>query len=61
MQILYRFVGSIQRYSDALSDTDRYQPDHCPQCETHRPQRAHGFGTCTLVDIAFDGTIRVRR
>lgn len=61
MQILHRFVGSIQRYSEELSDPDRYRPDHCPQCEAHCPLRAHGFYTRTLVDIAFDGTIRVRR
>jgi transposase-like protein len=61
MQILHRFAGSIQRYSEELSNPDRYRPDHCPQCEAHRPLRAHGFYTRTLVDIAFDGTIRVRR
>ena len=61
MQFLHRFAGSIQRYSDKLSDPDRYRPDHCPQCEAHRPLRAHGFYTRTLVDIAFDGMIRVRR
>jgi transposase-like protein len=61
MQILHRFAGSIQRYSEELSDPDRYRPDHCPQCDTHRPLRAHGFYTRTLVDIAFDGTICVRR
>ena len=61
MQILHRFAGSIQRYSEELSDPDRYRPDRCPQCEAHRPLRAHGFYSRTLVDIAFDGTIRVRR
>lgn len=61
MQILHRFAGSIQRYSDELSDPDRYRPDHCPQCEAHRPLRAHGFYTRTLVDTGFDGVIRVRR
>jgi len=61
VQILHRFAGSIQRYAEELFDPDRYRPDHCPQCETHRPLRAHGFYTRTLVDIAFDGTIRVRR
>lgn len=61
MQILHRLAGSIQRYSEELSDPDRYRPDHCPQCEAHYPLRAHGFYTRTLVDIAFDGTIRVRR
>ena len=61
MQILHRFAGSIQRYSEELSDPNRYRPDHCPQCEAHCPLRAHGFYTRTLVDLAFDGTIRVRR
>jgi len=61
MQILHRFAGSIQRYSEELSDPDRYRPDHCPQCEADRPLTAHGFYTRALVDIAFDGTIRVRR
>src|SRR5215469_10198971 len=61
MQILHRFAGSIQRYSEELSDPDRHRPDHCPQCEAHCPLRAHGFYTRTLVDLAFDGMIRVRR
>src|SRR5215471_11794181 len=61
VQILHRFAGSIQRYSEELSDADRYRPDHCPQCEADRPLTAHGFYRRTLVDIAFDGTIRVRR
>ena len=61
MQILHPFLGSVQQYSEELSDFDRYRPDHCPQCEAHRPLRAHGFYTRTLVDLAFDGTIRVRR
>jgi hypothetical protein len=29
MQILHRFVGSIQRYSKELSDPDRYRPHPC--------------------------------
>lgn len=61
MQILHPFVGSIQQYSKEISDPDRYRPDHCPQCEAHRPLMAHGFYSRTLVDMAFDGTIRVRR
>ena len=48
MQILHRFAGSIQRYSEELSDPGRYRPDHCPQCEAHRPLRAHGFGPLSL-------------
>ena len=58
MQILHRLAGSIQRYSEELSDPGRYRPDHCPQCEADRPLRAHGFYTRTLVDFTFDGTIR---
>jgi hypothetical protein len=61
MQILHRFAGSIQRNFDELSDPDRYRSDHCPQCEAHRPLRAHGFYRRTLVDTAFDGVIRIRR
>src|SRR5690242_10545685 len=61
MQILHRFAGSIQRYSEELSDPDRYRPDHCPQCDDHRPLTAHGFYSRTLVDVEFDGMIRVRR
>lgn len=61
MQILHPFFGSIQQYSKELSDPDRYRPDHCPQCQADHPLTAHGFYTRTLVDLAFDGTIRVRR
>jgi hypothetical protein len=43
MQILHRFAGTIQRYSEELSDPDRYRPDHCPQCEADHSLRAHGF------------------
>jgi hypothetical protein len=53
VQILHPFVGSIQQYSEELSDPDRYRPDHCPQCAAHRPLTAHGFYTRTLMDIAF--------
>jgi len=61
MQILHRFAGSIQRYSEELSDPDRYRPDHCPQCAAQHPLWAHGFYTRTLVDIAFDCAVRIRR
>ena len=61
MQILHRFFGSIEQYAKEFSDPDRYRPDHCPQCGAHRPLRAHGFYTRTLVEKVFDGTIRVRR
>jgi hypothetical protein len=61
MQILHPFAGSIQSYSEEISDPDRYRPDHCPQCEAKRPLTGHGFYRRTLVDGAFDGSIRVRR
>jgi len=61
MQILHPFAGSVQQYSEQLSDPDRYRPDHCPQCQAKHPLTAHGFYTRTIIDVAFDGIIRVRR
>ena len=61
MQILYPFAGSIQQYSEAISDPDLYRPDHCPQCEAKQPLASHGFYRRTLVEPGFDGVIRVRR
>lgn len=61
MQILHPFAGSIQRYREEISDPARYRPDHCPQCQTKRPLTGHGFYRRTIVDVAFDGVIRVRR
>jgi Domain of unknown function (DUF6431) len=61
MQILHPFAGSIQQYCEAISDPDRYRPDHCPQCEAQQPPTAHGFYTRTVTDVEFDGSIRVRR
>jgi Domain of unknown function (DUF6431) len=61
MQMLHPFAGSIQQYLEAISDPDRYRPDHCPQCEARQPLAGHGFYQRTLADVAFDGVIRVRR
>ena len=61
MQILHPFSGSVEQYAAEISDPGRYRPDHCPQCEAHGPLTAHGFYSRTLVDVVFDGTIRVRR
>jgi hypothetical protein len=61
MQILHPFAGSIQEYAEAISDPDRYRPDHCPQCEAKQPLTGHGFYFRTLVDPVFEGVIRVRR
>src|SRR5262252_7025223 len=61
MQILHPFRGSLQQYVQEISDANRYRPDGCPQCQTRCPLIAHGFYCRTLVDVAFDGVIRVRR
>lgn len=61
MQILHPFVGDIQRYLAEISDPGRHRPDRCPQCEAKQPLIGHGFYRRTLVDLAFDGVIRVRR
>ena len=61
MQILHLFAGSVQQYIEQLADPDCYRPGHCPQCQTKHPLTAHGFYTRTLIDIAYDGVIRVRR
>jgi hypothetical protein len=61
MQILHPFSGSVTQYAEEISDADRYRPDHCPQCGAKHPLTGHGFYCRTLVDLAFDGVIRVRR
>jgi len=61
MQILHPFAGAIQSYFDEIADPDRYRPDHCPQCEAQRPLTGHGFYCRTLVDVTFNGVLRVRR
>jgi hypothetical protein len=44
-----------------ISDPGRYHPDRCPQCGAKQPLTGHGFYCRTLVDLAFDGVIRVCR
>ena len=61
MQMLHPFTGSVQQYTEQLSDPNRHRPAHCPQCQARHPLTAHGFYTRTLIDVAFDGIIRVRR
>src|SRR5688572_28252050 len=61
MQILHPFAGSVQQYTEQLTNPDSHRPGHCPQCQTKHPLTAHGFYTRTLIDTAFDGVIRVRR
>ncbi|HLO08606.1 MAG TPA: DUF6431 domain-containing protein [Terriglobales bacterium] len=59
--MLHPFSGSIQEYEEEIADPSRYRPDRCPQCQTAQELTAHGFYSRTLVDQAFDGSIRVRR
>lgn len=61
MQILHPFAGSIPQYAEEITDPDRHRPTHCPQCQAQHSLTAHGFYTRTLVDVGFDGSIRVRR
>ena len=61
MQILYPSRVSIQQYLQKIPDPDWCRPDGCPQCQACRPLIAHGFYCRTLVDVAFDDTIPVRR
>ena len=61
MQMLHPHCGSIQQYMEELSDAGRYRPSSCPLCQAKQPLIAHGFYSRTIVDVAFDGVIRVRR
>ena len=61
MQILHPFTGSIHAYADELSTPDRYRPDSCPPCHAPHALIGHGWYRRTIVDVEFDGTIRVRR
>ncbi len=61
MQILHPISGSLQQYEEAIADPDRYRPDHCPQCPAGQRMVGHGFYHRTLVDVGFEGSIRVRR
>ena len=54
-------MGSVQQYLEQLADPDQPRPAHGPQCQAKQPLTAHGFYTRTLIDTAFDGSIRVRR
>jgi len=61
VQSLHPFRGSIQEYLQQVSDPARYRPDHCPLCQALHPLWGHGFYYRTLVDVRYDGWIRVRR
>lgn len=61
MQMLHPHCGSIQQYIEELSDADRHRPSSCPLCQAKQPLIGHGFYSRTIVDVTFDGVIRVRR
>jgi hypothetical protein len=61
MQILHRFVGSIQQYIEQISDPDICRPEHCPLCGVLQILISWGFYHRTLVDLEFDGSIPIRR
>jgi len=61
MQSLHPLRGSIQEYLQEVSDPARHRPDHCPLCQAAHPLWGHGFYSRTLVDLHYDGSIRVRR
>jgi transposase-like protein len=61
MQIVHPFSGSVQEYTEQLADPNLYRPSYCPQCQARHPLTAHGFYLRTLIDVAFEGIIRVRR
>lgn len=61
MQILHPLSGSLQDYLDALEDPHRWRPTKCPQCNGWECLSAHGFYERTVVDLAFDGVIRICR
>lgn len=61
MQILHPCTGSIQQYSEKILDPDFCRPAYCPLCHAKHPLIARGFYSRTLVDLEFDGFIRVRR
>lgn len=64
MQMLHRFLASIQEYVEDIrseSAADRYRPQGCPMCQNRHRLRAHGFYYRTLDDVEFDDAIPVRR
>lgn len=61
MQILHPFAGSIHQYSEQISHANLDRPLRCPLCHAKCPLVAHGFYSRTLVDLDFDGLIRIRR
>jgi len=64
MQMLYRFRGSIQQYIEgvgSIEEANRCRPGSCPQCKSKQPLVCHGFYKRTVVELEWEGVIRVRR
>lgn len=62
--IVNSFVKESMNFNEELeelSDPGRYRPSDCPQCQTRHPLQAHGLYIRTLVDLEFEGTVRVHR
>lgn len=61
MQILHPSGSSLQEYLQAIEDPYRSKPGQCPLCHDKECLSAHGFYQRTVVDVAFDGVIRIYR
>ncbi len=61
MQILHPLGGSPQEYLETLQDPHRWRPTKCPQCDGCESLTAHGFYERSVVDLSFDGVIRICR
>ena len=62
--MLYPFAVSIQQYVERVEqskEADRCRPAKCPQCVSKQRMVSHGFYRRTLVDVGWEGVIRVRR
>lgn len=61
MQMVHPFLGSIQEYMEQCEESDRYRPASCPQCDSKQRLATHGFYRRSVVDVEWEGVIRVRR
>ena len=61
MQKLHPFCGSIQQYAERDLESDPYRLQDCPLCQSKQKLAPHGFYSRTIVDLDFEGVIRIRR
>lgn len=61
MQILHPSGSSVQKYLQAIENPYRWKPAQCPLCQDQQCLSAHGFYQRTVVDVVFDGAIRIYR